>query len=173
MVVSPRPHFLYTPLLVSSSVGTITLRSACEPLRALVESAAGSAHSATFVGADDARFMLIDQTKNQTVVATTDSEGTELHLSYGVILYQGTLLFPQDRQSFVRYLNLFSSRNFLELQSFLWISVSNLMSHDIFHLPLYNLDWHNIYISPWASTTSEYNVAAGRLFRKGNWNARC
>lgn len=30
VVVSPRPHFLYTPLLASSSVGTITLRSACE-----------------------------------------------------------------------------------------------------------------------------------------------
>ena len=28
VVVSPRPHFLYTPLLASSSVGTITLRSA-------------------------------------------------------------------------------------------------------------------------------------------------
>lgn len=41
VVVSPRPHFLYTPLLASSSVGTITLRSACEPLRGLVESAAG------------------------------------------------------------------------------------------------------------------------------------
>lgn len=44
VVVSPRPHFLYTPLLASSSVGTITLCSACEPLRALVESAAGSVH---------------------------------------------------------------------------------------------------------------------------------
>ncbi len=78
VVVSPRPHFLYTPLLASSSVGTITLRSACEPLRALVESAATKASSATFVRAD-ARS--VDH-ESQTVIATTDSEGTELHLSY-------------------------------------------------------------------------------------------
>ena len=78
VVVSPRPHFLYTPLLASSSVGTITLRSACEPLRALVESAAQKATSATFVRAD-ARDIDV---KNKKVRATTDADGLELELSY-------------------------------------------------------------------------------------------
>jgi NADH:ubiquinone reductase (non-electrogenic) len=79
VVVSPRPHFLYTPLLASSSVGTITLRSACEPLRALVESAASKATSATFVRAD-ARYVDVI---NKKVYATTDSEeGMALELSY-------------------------------------------------------------------------------------------
>mmetsp|Transcript_25743 Transcript_25743/g.51228 ORF Transcript_25743/g.51228 Transcript_25743/m.51228 type:complete len:204 (+) Transcript_25743:213-824(+) len=30
VIVSPRPHFLYTPLLAGSAVGTVTLRSACD-----------------------------------------------------------------------------------------------------------------------------------------------
>lgn len=78
VVVSPRPHFLYTPLLAGSAVGTITLRSACEPLRALVDSAAGRAASATFVRADASE---IDPT-NKTVRATTGEGSTELELSY-------------------------------------------------------------------------------------------
>lgn len=78
VVVSPRPHFLYTPLLASSSVGTITLRSACEPLRALVEAAAKKATSATFVRAD-AREIDVN---NKKVIATTDSSGMQLELSY-------------------------------------------------------------------------------------------
>lgn len=80
VVVSPRPHFLYTPLLASSAVGTITLRSACEPLRALVEDAARQATSATFVRADAREIDL----RNKTVIATTGSEasGMELELSY-------------------------------------------------------------------------------------------
>jgi len=78
VVVSPRPHFLYTPLLASSSVGTITLRSACEPLRALVEDAAEQTASATFVRAD-AREIDVHA---KTVMATTDSDGMELELSY-------------------------------------------------------------------------------------------
>ncbi|KAL7470594.1 hypothetical protein ACHAXS_010843 [Conticribra weissflogii] len=78
VVVSPRPHFLYTPLLASSSVGTITLRSACEPLRALVERAAERATSATFVRAD-ARDI---DTLHKKVLATTDSHRTQLELSY-------------------------------------------------------------------------------------------
>ncbi|KAL7541856.1 hypothetical protein ACHAXR_011308 [Thalassiosira sp. AJA248-18] len=78
VVVSPRPHFLYTPLLASSSVGTITLRSACEPLRALVESAATKATSATFVRADAREI----DVANKKVRATTDSDGMELELSY-------------------------------------------------------------------------------------------
>mmetsp|Transcript_2244 Transcript_2244/g.5538 ORF Transcript_2244/g.5538 Transcript_2244/m.5538 type:complete len:560 (+) Transcript_2244:136-1815(+) len=78
VVVSPRPHFLYTPLLASSSVGTITLRSACEPLRALVERAAQSATSATFVRADAREIDVL----GKKVLATTDSDGMELELSY-------------------------------------------------------------------------------------------
>ena len=78
VVVSPRPHFLYTPLLASSSVGTITLGWACEPLRALVEAAAKKATSATFVRAD-AREIDVN---NKKVIATTDSSGMQLELSY-------------------------------------------------------------------------------------------
>ncbi|KAL7549909.1 hypothetical protein ACHAWF_013168 [Thalassiosira exigua] len=78
VVVSPRPHFLYTPLLASSSVGTITLRSACEPLRALVESAASRAAGATFVRA----YARDVDVEGKRVWATTDSDGTELELAY-------------------------------------------------------------------------------------------
>ena len=78
VIVSPRPHFLYTPLLAGSAVGTITLRSACEPIRALVESAAKRATSATFVRADARDVDLA----NKTVRATTGEEQMELELSY-------------------------------------------------------------------------------------------
>ncbi len=78
VVVSPRPHFLYTPLLAGSAVGTITLRSACEPLRALVDSAAGRAASATFVRADAREVDVI----NKTVRATTGQGSMELEVSY-------------------------------------------------------------------------------------------
>lgn len=78
VVVSPRPHFLYTPLLAGSAVGTITLRSACEPLRAIVESAARRASSATFVRADAREI----DVANKTVRATTDEGSMELELSY-------------------------------------------------------------------------------------------
>ena len=82
VVVSPRPHFLYTPLLASSSVGTITLRSACEPLRGLVESAAGRCAGATFVRAD-AREV---DTGSKTVRATADADGMELEISYDKLI---------------------------------------------------------------------------------------
>jgi len=82
VVVSPRPHFLYTPLLAGSAVGTITLRSACEPLRALVENAATRATSATFVRAD-AREIDVN---NKTVRATTGEGFTQLELSYDKLI---------------------------------------------------------------------------------------
>lgn len=78
VVVSPRPHFLYTPLLASSSVGTITLRSACEPLRELVEAAAARCAGATFVRAD-ARGVDLAARK---VRATAGAAGMELEISY-------------------------------------------------------------------------------------------
>lgn len=78
VVVSPRPHFLYTPLLAGSAVGTITLRSACEPLRALVETAAGRAKSATFVRADAREIDVV----NKTVRATTGENDMALELSF-------------------------------------------------------------------------------------------
>ena len=80
VVVSPRPHFLYTPLLASLAVGIITLRSACEPLRALVERAAGRADSATYVWAHAHEVDL----ENRTVVSATDTEGdgSQIELSY-------------------------------------------------------------------------------------------
>ena len=78
VIVSPRPHFLYTPLLAGSAVGTITLRSACEPLRALVDSAAGRAKSATFVRADAREVDLV----HKKVRATTGEGDMELELSY-------------------------------------------------------------------------------------------
>ena len=52
VMVSNRPHFLYTPLLAGSSVGTVALRSVCEPLRELVDRAAAKTASATFVRAE-------------------------------------------------------------------------------------------------------------------------
>ena len=83
VVVSPRPHFLYTPLLAGSAVGTITLRSACEPLRALVENAATRASSATFVRAD-ARDVDVG---NKTVRATMGAGSSdELQLSYDKLI---------------------------------------------------------------------------------------
>lgn len=78
VVVSPRPHFLYTPLLASSSVGTIALRSACEPFRNLIESAAEKCASATYVRADAREIDF----KGKKVRATCDSHGNELELSY-------------------------------------------------------------------------------------------
>lgn len=78
VVVSPRPHFLYTPLLAGSAVGTITLRSACEPIRALVEAAARRATGATFVRADASDI----DTHNKVVWATTGEEGLQLQLQY-------------------------------------------------------------------------------------------
>eukprot|EP00584_Thalassiosira_punctigera_P024347 CAMPEP_0172574364 /NCGR_PEP_ID=MMETSP1067-20121228/136663_1 /TAXON_ID=265564 ORGANISM="Thalassiosira punctigera, Strain Tpunct2005C2" /NCGR_SAMPLE_ID=MMETSP1067 /ASSEMBLY_ACC=CAM_ASM_000444 /LENGTH=593 /DNA_ID=CAMNT_0013366989 /DNA_START=59 /DNA_END=1841 /DNA_ORIENTATION=+ len=107
VVVSPRPHFLYTPLLASSSVGTITLRSACRrresssslpvhpaagvlergdhhpPIgvraaEGIVEKAAERAASATFVRADAREVDLAER----VVRATTDSDGMMLELSY-------------------------------------------------------------------------------------------
>ena len=79
-MVSPRPHFLYTPLLAGSAVGTISLRSACEPLRALVERAATRATSATFVRADARE---IDTAHKKVRASTTDGEcDMELELSY-------------------------------------------------------------------------------------------
>lgn len=65
-------------MLASSSVGTITLRSACEPVRALVESAASKATSATFVRANAQDI----DTKNKKVIASADSDGMQLELSY-------------------------------------------------------------------------------------------
>jgi NADH:ubiquinone reductase (non-electrogenic) len=79
VVVSPRPHFLYTPLLAGSAVGTITLRSACEPLRALVESAAGRATSATFVRADARE---VDVTNKKVLATTGDNSVEQLEISY-------------------------------------------------------------------------------------------
>jgi NADH dehydrogenase FAD-containing subunit len=81
VVVSPRPHFLYTPLLAGSAVGTIALQSACEPIRALVAQAADKSASVTYVRAD-AR--LVD-VKNKRVYATED--GTiDFELSYDKLL---------------------------------------------------------------------------------------
>jgi NADH dehydrogenase FAD-containing subunit len=37
-VVSPRNHFIYTPLLPSATVGTVESRSIVEPIRALTRS---------------------------------------------------------------------------------------------------------------------------------------
>mmetsp|Transcript_20910 Transcript_20910/g.23881 ORF Transcript_20910/g.23881 Transcript_20910/m.23881 type:complete len:556 (-) Transcript_20910:136-1803(-) len=82
VVVSPRPHFLYTPLLAGSAVGTITLRSACEPLRALVNSAAAKASSATFIRAHAREVDLV----NKKVHATTGEDGLTLQLKYDKLI---------------------------------------------------------------------------------------
>mmetsp|Transcript_20571 Transcript_20571/g.38511 ORF Transcript_20571/g.38511 Transcript_20571/m.38511 type:complete len:553 (+) Transcript_20571:61-1719(+) len=82
VVVSPRPHFLYTPLLAGSAVGTITVRSACEPLRAIVESAARHATGATFVRAEARQV----DVANKTVLATTGEDNMTLELSYDKLI---------------------------------------------------------------------------------------
>jgi len=82
VMVSPRPHFLYTPLLAGSSVGTVTLRSACEPLRNLVNVAASKSAGATFVRAH-AREV---DTKNKSVKVTCGESGSELHLKYDKLI---------------------------------------------------------------------------------------
>jgi hypothetical protein len=74
VVVSPRPHFLYTPLLAGSSVGTVALKSACEPLRDLVDRAAAVAASATFLRAE-VRDVDVD---GRTVLAKTDDAAVDV-----------------------------------------------------------------------------------------------
>ena len=71
VVVSPRPHFLYTPLLAGSSVGTITLRSATEPIRAIIADASAKTSSVTYIRAD-AR--VIDPINRRVYVTTGDFE---------------------------------------------------------------------------------------------------
>ena len=73
-VISPRPHFLYTPLLAGSSVGTVALKSACEPLRDLVDRAAAVAASATFLRAE-VRDVDVD---GRTVLAKTDDAAVDV-----------------------------------------------------------------------------------------------
>ncbi|KAG7358972.1 FAD-dependent pyridine nucleotide-disulfide oxidoreductase [Nitzschia inconspicua] len=81
VIISPRPHFLYTPLLAGSAVGTIALQSACEPIRALVAQAASKSSSVTYVRAD-ARHIDVE---NKRVYATEDGV-MDLELSYDKLL---------------------------------------------------------------------------------------
>lgn len=81
VLLSPRPHFLYTPLLAGSAVGTIALQSACEPIRALVAHAASKSASVTYVRAD-ARHIDVE---NKRVYATEDGV-LDLELSYDKLL---------------------------------------------------------------------------------------
>lgn len=83
VVVSPRPHFLYTPLLAGSAVGSISLRSACEPIRNLISSAANDSSSTTYVRAD-ARY--VDVTNKRVYANTGDDTNTDLELSYDKLL---------------------------------------------------------------------------------------
>lgn len=84
VILSPRPHFLYTPLLAGSAVGTITMRSACEGIRSIITDAAGKASSATYVRADAQDV----DVANKRVVATTGAgeDGLELELSYDKLI---------------------------------------------------------------------------------------
>ncbi len=76
VVVSPRPHFLYTPLLAGSAVGTTTLRSVCEPIRAVIENSWTT--DAKFLRAD-AR--AIDAAKKTVSLKTGDGDAN-LELPY-------------------------------------------------------------------------------------------
>ena len=76
VVVSPRPHFLYTPLLAGSAVGTTTLRSVCEPIRAVIENSWTT--DAKFIRAD-AR--AIDAAKKTVSLKTGDGD-KNLELPY-------------------------------------------------------------------------------------------
>ena len=70
-IVSPRPHFLYTPLLAGSAVGTTTLRSVCEPIRAVIENSWTT--DAKFIRAD-AR--AIDASKKTVSLKTGDGDAS-------------------------------------------------------------------------------------------------
>lgn len=80
VVVSPRPHFLYTPLLAGSAVGTVTLRSVCEPLRAVIEDSWTA--DANFLRADA---KAID-TKKKTVRLATGDGDANLELPYNKLV---------------------------------------------------------------------------------------
>eukprot|EP00587_Corethron_hystrix_P002180 CAMPEP_0113310278 /NCGR_PEP_ID=MMETSP0010_2-20120614/7986_1 /TAXON_ID=216773 ORGANISM="Corethron hystrix, Strain 308" /NCGR_SAMPLE_ID=MMETSP0010_2 /ASSEMBLY_ACC=CAM_ASM_000155 /LENGTH=582 /DNA_ID=CAMNT_0000165699 /DNA_START=30 /DNA_END=1778 /DNA_ORIENTATION=- /assembly_acc=CAM_ASM_000155 len=84
VIVSPRPHFLYTPLLAGTAVGTVTLRSACEPIRRLITSAGGKESSVTYIRADARDVDLL----NKRVLATTAAgdDGMELELAYDKLI---------------------------------------------------------------------------------------
>jgi NADH:ubiquinone reductase (non-electrogenic) len=54
IVVSPRNHFLFTPLLPSTTVGTLEFRSIIEPIRQAVDPSACTYYQATCVAIDPA-----------------------------------------------------------------------------------------------------------------------
>lgn len=85
VVVSPRPHFLYTPLLAGSAVGSIALSSATEPIRALV------APNATFVRADARHIDVVNKRVYATLTSADEDEeendgSMDLELSYDKLL---------------------------------------------------------------------------------------
>lgn len=71
VVISPRPHFLYTPLLAGSAVGTVQLRSVIEPVRDLLTAASvpSEASGSSFVRAE---VLDVDFAKRVVRAATLD-----------------------------------------------------------------------------------------------------
>ncbi|CAD7955537.1 unnamed protein product [Amoebophrya sp. A25] len=72
MVVSPRNHFLFTPLLASASVGGSDIASICNPIRPLVAKKHGRFY--------EARALSLDKKKKTVKCQTLD--GREFPLSY-------------------------------------------------------------------------------------------
>ncbi|KAL8968854.1 MAG: hypothetical protein Q9183_002277 [Haloplaca sp. 2 TL-2023] len=70
-VVSPVNYFLFTPMLPSATVGTLELRSLCEPIRRIVQAVKGHFLRAEAVDVDFAERLL--------EVSQTDASGQKVH----------------------------------------------------------------------------------------------
>ncbi|KAJ1452971.1 pyridine nucleotide-disulfide oxidoreductase-domain-containing protein [Pelagophyceae sp. CCMP2097] len=81
VVVSPRPHFVYTPLLAGSTVGTVSLRSVIEPIRDVVDYAAARVHSAKYVRAG-----VTDVDFDRKVVFAKPDDDSAVSISYDKLI---------------------------------------------------------------------------------------
>jgi len=76
IVVSPRNHFLFTPLLTSTTVGTLEYRAITEPVRYLKD-----------LQYHQSKCVDIDTTKNSITVKDVFNENNIYSLSYDVLIY--------------------------------------------------------------------------------------
>lgn len=76
IVVSPRNHFLFTPLLTSTTVGTLEFRAVTEPIRAVNN-----------VKYHQARAMEVLPNKNEVVVRDSFDKTNFYNIKYDALLY--------------------------------------------------------------------------------------
>ena len=76
-VVSPRNHFLFTPLLPSTTVGTLEFRSISEPIRNALPGTSSTFYQAYCVGID---------TTTKLVTCRGIHDAQEFVLSYNVLV---------------------------------------------------------------------------------------